>query len=235
MAEDIYLREEYTYHRSITDFRLPSTEKDVRNPVQEGVHQNTPWASAEEGMSMHVKAIKVVAARIKTGVIVIDDSVFDWGNENTSAILFIQNLCKKTRFSPACVVMAYEYLCRLKNVKEKRLKEGEQKKRKLDDPEEKTPKRDSLQRLFAVLLRIANKMIDELTVKTITWSHPKGKPDSLKNSEWSKLLQFANEDEQTTLKKFNALEMQVYHVLKWNVHVDADDVDVLTKELLGIA
>jgi hypothetical protein len=78
-------------------------------------------------------------------------------------------------------------------------------------------------------------MIDELTVKTITWSHPKGKPDSLKNSEWSKLLQFANEDEQTTLKKFNALEMQVYHVLKWNVHVDADDVDVLTKELLGIA
>jgi hypothetical protein len=226
MAEDIYLREEYTYLRSTTDFRLPSTEKDVRNPVQEGVHQNTPWASAGEGMSMHVQTISVVAARIETGVIVIDDSVFVWGNENTKAILFIQNLRKKTKFSPVCVVMAFEYLSRLQEVQEKH---------KRDEPEQKTPKLDSLKRLFAVLLRIANKMIDELTVKTITWSHPKGKPDSLQNSDWSKLLQFADEDEQTKLKKWNALERQVLHMLKWNVHVDADDVDVLAKKLLGIA
>ena len=222
--EDKDFPERSEYLPSITDFRLPSTEKDVRNPVQEGVHQNTPWASAKEGMSMHVKTISVVAARIETGVIVIDDSVFVWGNENTKAILFIQNLRKKTKFSPVCVVMAFEYLLRLQEVQEKH---------KRDEPEQKTP--DSLKRLFAVLLRIANKMIDELTVKTITWSHPKGKPNSLQNSDWSKLLQFADEDEQTKLKKWNALERQVLHMLKWNVHVDADDVDVLAKKLLGIA
>jgi len=200
---------------------------------------------------MHYQAIDVVAPTIQNKTIEVGNSQFAWlyseqraqkGLKQESAPEFIKRMLNNLRCAPACVLIAVVFLDRLeqamptwraRRVEVMRewsrlpsvvswgpsMKHAVQKKRKRDDP-------DSLQCLFAVLVRIANKMVDENTYSVNDKYYTFG------NLSWSRLDQFGHEDKRYTLKKWNALETQVLHVLDWNVHVSVGEIDTLTERLL---